>query len=84
MSLTRQSKKHLYNVYDTMLDLDANEKGILSHAFLCTNKQDARQCRNNVQNVIAKGVLKTKYTTHIINAVNDEDQIYWFCIVTKL
>lgn len=84
MSLTWQSKKHLYNVYDVLIALDSNEKGITQYSFICPTKSEAIQCRNNVQNTIVKGILNHKYTTQIINAVDLDNNVFWFCIVTKV
>ena len=83
MTQTRQSKQHLFNIYDTMLYLDTNEKGILQHAFFCESKEKAKTCRNNITNTISKGVLKHRYKTELINAVNEKDEIFWFCIVKR-
>lgn len=80
----RDSKKHLYNVADVMLDLDMNRKGITQHSFHCLNKDEAIMCRNNIQNVISKGILEYKYKTETINAINSNDDVFWFCVVTKL
>lgn len=79
----RDSKKHLYNVADVMFDLDRDEKGIINHSFFCLNKSEAFMCRNNIQSVISKGGLKHKYKTETINAINGDDKIFWFCVVTK-
>ena len=84
MSLTRQSKKHLYNVHDVLFDLDNNIKGITQYAFICQDKAAAYTTRNNVQTSITKGHLKHKYATRTLNTVDIENNITWFCIVYKL
>jgi hypothetical protein len=84
MSQTRQSKKHLYNVHDVLIDLDTNTKGISQYAFLCNDKTEAIMARNNIQNSILKGHLKHKYTTKTVNSVDLNGHVLWFCIVYKL
>ena len=81
---TRSTKKHLYNVNDVVIDLDKNDKGINSYVFNCPSKAEAIMCRNNIQTVLAKNELTHNYKTKVLNSVDLEGVVYWFCMVTKV
>ena len=81
MSLTKQSKKHLFNVSDVLKALDKKDKDINKYAFICPSKHEAVMCRNNVRNIVLKGTLSHQFTASVMNSVNLEGDVTWFCVI---